>query len=99
MHLLRFIKAFFLRYRYALDLSPSLLYTAAMQVIVIIQAVLAVCLSFCVLLQQRATGLSATFGGSGTIEVQRRGAERFLYQSTIVVAVVFFALIIVDWYV
>lgn len=70
-----------------------------MNFIVFIQAVLGVLLSFAILLQHRASGLSATFGGSDTSYVQRRGAERVLYQGTIILSIAFFALTVLDWYV
>lgn len=70
-----------------------------MNILLSIQAVLAILVSVGILLQHRASGLSATFGGSDTSFVQRRGAERVLYQGTIVLSILFFALIVVDWYV
>ena len=70
-----------------------------MNFILYIQAVLAVALSFAILLQHRAAGLSATFGGNDTSFVQRRGAEKVLYQASVAISVVFFVLTIVDWYV
>ncbi len=48
-------------------------------------------LALLILLQHRASGLSATFGGTGTAYVQRRGAEKVLFTLTIWFAVVFFA--------
>jgi|GEM_PF-392361 len=82
-----------------LDQPLSLLYTVFMNFIVYLQAVFGVLLIFGILLQHRASGLSATFGGSDTSYVQRRGAERVLYQATIAVSIAFFALTILDWYV
>lgn len=70
-----------------------------MSFIAYIQAVLAVLLIFVVLLQHRASGLSATFGGSDTSFVQRRGAELFLYKAGIILSILFFALTVVDWYI
>lgn len=70
-----------------------------MSFIVFLQAVLGVLMTLSILLQHRASGLSATFGGSDTSFVQRRGAERVLYQGTIILSIAFFALTIVDWYV
>ncbi len=64
-----------------------------------LQAVLAVLLSLFILLQHRASGLSATFGGTGSTYVQRRGAEKLLFRATIWLSVVFFGLTIVQWYV
>jgi protein translocase SecG subunit len=64
-----------------------------------IHIVLAVLLSLGILVQTRASGLSSTFGGSGaSFQVQRRGAEKLLFSATIWVAVAFFALSIVRWY-
>lgn len=69
-----------------------------MNVIILLQAVFGVLLSLSILLQHRASGLSATFGGSDTSYVQRRGAERVLFRGTIVLSILFFALTVVDWY-
>jgi protein translocase SecG subunit len=68
-----------------------------MDFILIFQAVLGVLLTLCVLLQQRAAGF--TSGQVNTMVVQRRGAEKLLYQATVVLAVAFFGLTIVQWYV
>lgn len=57
-----------------------------------IQVILALLLSVFILLQHRASGLSATFGGAGTTYVQRRGAEKVLFTMTIWIAVAFFAI-------
>ena len=56
-------------------------------------------LCLCILLQHRAAGLSATFGGIGTSYVQRRGAEKLLYQVSIWLSVVFFSITILLWYI
>lgn len=42
-----------------------------------------------VLLQQRGASLGAGFGGSGELNTERRGLEKSLYDTTIVVAVIF----------
>lgn len=68
-----------------------------MDFLLIVQAVLAVLLSLSILLQHRAAGF--TSGQVNTMIVQRRGAEKVLYQSTFVLAILFFALTIVQWYV
>ena len=39
--------------------------------------------------QQRGASLGAGFGGSGELNTERRGLEKSLYDTTIVVAVVF----------
>ena len=52
-----------------------------------------------ILLQHRASGLSATFGGTGTTYVQKRGAEKFLERATVWLGVAFFVLALAGWYV
>lgn len=69
------------------------------QLIVAVQAVCAVLLCICILLQHRAAGLSATFGGQGGAQVQRRGAEKLLYQLTVILSVAVALLTVVQWYV
>jgi protein translocase SecG subunit len=70
-----------------------------MSFITSIQAVLAVIIIFSILLQHRASGLSSSMGGSGVTYVQRRGAEKVLYQATIVLSTAFFVLTILDWFI
>lgn len=41
-----------------------------------------------ILLQSRGAGLSATFGGEGNVYRTKRGAERVVYNTTIIAAVV-----------
>ncbi len=65
----------------------------------IIEAVVGAFLALLILLQHRASGLSATFGGSGTAYVQRRGAEKVLFKLTIWLSVAFFALAIFLMYI
>ena len=43
-----------------------------------------------ILLQQRGTGLSATFGGEGNVYRTKRGLEKVIFVATIVLAVLFF---------
>ena len=66
-----------------------------MAIILPVQIVIAALLSLCILVQHRASGLTATFGGSGATFVQRRGAEKVIYRLTIWLSVAFFALSIV----
>ncbi len=58
----------------------------------IVQIILAVVLILIVLLQQKGTGLSGVFGGSSNIYSTKRGVDKILHYSTIVVSIVFFAL-------
>ena len=64
-------------------------------ILAIAQLVFAILLMVCVLLQQKGAGLGAAFGGSSTIYTTRRGVDKVLFQATIVVAVLFFAVSIV----
>ncbi|MBP9821850.1 MAG: preprotein translocase subunit SecG [Candidatus Pacebacteria bacterium] len=52
---------------------------------------LALILVIGILLQQRGAGLSSTFGGAGVGYSTKRGAEKVIFQVTIVVAVLFVA--------
>jgi protein translocase SecG subunit len=63
--------------------------------LVLIEIAVSLLLSLCILVQHRASGLSATFGGSGAVAIQRRGAEKVLYRITIILSIVFFALSLV----
>ena len=58
----------------------------------LVQVVLAVLLMIAVLLQQGQGGAGAAFGQSDSFHSTRRGAERLLFNFTIVVSVAFFAL-------
>ena len=58
----------------------------------IIQFILAALLVAVILLQQKGTGLSGVFGGSSNIYSTKRGVDRILYLSTIVISVIFFGL-------
>lgn len=58
----------------------------------VVQVVLAVLLIGGILLQQRGAGLGGAFGDtSSTTFYTRRGAEKFIFQGTILVAVLFAA--------
>jgi protein translocase SecG subunit len=67
--------------------------------IIPVQAVIGVLLALSILVQHRASGLSASMGGTGTVQVQRRGAERVLYRFTVILSIIFFGLTILQWYV
>ena len=69
------------------------------QILLVIEAVVAILLSLFILLQHRVSGLSATFGGAGATYIQRRGAEKVLYTATIWLATIFLCLAAVMMYV
>lgn len=54
------------------------------------QILISVLLIAAILLQQRGTGLGASFGGEGNIYRTKRGFEKTLFISTIVLAILFF---------
>lgn len=60
-------------------------------IINIIQIVLGIGLAAAVLLQLQGAGLSGAFGGEGEFHHTKRGAEKFLFIATIILAVLFFA--------
>lgn len=71
-----------------------------MNIYAVLQIVIGILLALTILIQQRSSGLSATFGGGGATHiVKRRGAERVIYQASIVLSVLFFALTILRWYI
>lgn len=51
--------------------------------------VFAVLLILSILSQQRGTGLGGAFGGESTVYRTRRGAEKFIFRLTIVLAILF----------
>ncbi|NCD00695.1 preprotein translocase subunit SecG [bacterium] len=57
----------------------------------IAQIVLASALIIVVLLQSRGSGLGSAFGGSNTVFSVKRGLEKKLYNATIVISILFFA--------
>jgi len=59
----------------------------------IIQIIIAILLIASILLQNRESGLSSAFGGSGSnVYMTKRGADKFLFYVTIVLAILFFGI-------
>ncbi len=67
-------------------------------IFLIIESAIAILLSICILLQHRVSGLTSTFGGSGAVYVQRRGAEKVIYKVTIILSIAFFGIAVLLWY-
>lgn len=62
----------------------------------IIQIVLAILLVIVILLQHRGTSLGGAFGGEGAVYRSRRGAEKFLFFATVVIAIAFVGLALIN---
>ena len=60
------------------------------------QIILATLLIISILLQHRGTSLGGAFGGEGNVYRSRRGAEKFLFYLTIVLAVLFVGLAVAN---
>ncbi|MCF7820515.1 MAG: preprotein translocase subunit SecG [Candidatus Pacebacteria bacterium] len=57
----------------------------------IAQIILAFLLIIVILLQSRGSGLGSAFGGSNTVFLTKRGLEKKLYNATIILSILFFA--------
>ena len=55
------------------------------------QIILALLLTAAILVQQKGSGLSSAFGGCGLEYSTKRGAEKFFFYATIVLAILFIA--------
>jgi len=66
------------------------------QTLLIVQIVLAIFLSISILLQHRGTSLGGAFGGGGEVYRSRRGAEKFLFYFTVILATLFVILAIIN---
>ena len=62
----------------------------------VVQLILALLLVAAILLQARGTGLGSAFGGSGNVYRTKRGAEKKLFQFTIVLSILFFGIALVN---
>jgi preprotein translocase subunit SecG len=58
-----------------------------LNIIKIIQLVLSIIITLLVLIQSKGTGLSSAFGGAGGFYRTRRGVEKLVFASTIVIGV------------
>lgn len=60
--------------------------------LILVQVIIAVSLMIVILLQNRGTGVSGIFGGSGNVYRTKRGVEKSLFTLTIFFAFLFFAI-------
>jgi len=80
----------------SLGLSPPQMNS----ILLISQLIISMFLILAILMQNRGEGLSGTFGGSGgEFFATRRGAEKLLFQATVVLSILFAlnALIFAFW--
>jgi len=59
------------------------------RILSIVEVTTAALLTIAILLQAKGAGLGAVFGGEGNVYRTKRGAERVLFMSTIVLGVLF----------
>lgn len=60
------------------------------------QAVLAILLIACILLQNRGAGLGSSWGGSGEFYTTRRGIEKLLFRGTILITMAFIGVSVIS---
>lgn len=61
-----------------------------MTILTTIQITSALLLIAAILLQQRGVGLGAAFGGEGAMYRTKRGIEKWIFNGTIVLSIIFF---------
>jgi preprotein translocase subunit SecG len=59
-------------------------------ILFIAQIVISVLLVILILLQQKGAGLGAAFGGESSVYRTKRGAEKIIFMTTIVLSILFF---------
>ncbi len=68
-----------------------------MSIITIGQIIVSVALIILILLQERESGVSGLFGGEGSgLYTERRGLEKIIFVSTVILLVVFVALALLN---
>ena len=59
--------------------------------IIIIQVIISILLSVTILLQAKGAGLGSAFGGTNSFQHSRRGADKLLFNATIILTILFVA--------
>ena len=67
-----------------------------MNFLLIAQIIIAILLSGSILMQSKGTGLGSAWGGSGEFYRTKRGAEKILFASTIILSTLFVVLAILS---
>ncbi len=60
----------------------------------IVAVIAGILMTICILIQSQGQGLGTTFGGNSNFYRAKRGAERIIYNGTIIFAVIFVVAII-----
>ena len=60
-------------------------------ILIIIQIIISVLLGTLILMQNKDGGLSAMMGGGSSFQSVKRGPEKFIYNATIVLGILFMA--------
>jgi preprotein translocase subunit SecG len=60
-------------------------------ILYIAQIVISILLIIVVLMQQKGSGLGSAFGGDSAVYRTKRGAEKFIFRTTILLSVLFLA--------
>jgi len=63
----------------------------------VIQIILSVTLIIVILIQHRGSGLGSAFGGDSSVYKTKRGVEKSLHYATIVIAILFIAISLVNF--
>jgi len=58
-------------------------------ILTIFHIIVAILLIITILLQHKNSGLSATFGGGGSVQATKRGVDKILEQATVVLVLFF----------
>jgi len=61
------------------------------KILTIFQIIISILLVVFILMQDKGSGLSATFGGTGNFYASKRGIEKILSKGTVILAILFFA--------
>lgn len=69
------------------------------KIIQIIQAIVAVLLIVTIIMQNKGAGLGSAFGGESTVYRTKRGAEKTIYYTTIILAILFLGLTLADLFI
>lgn len=66
-------------------------------IILILQVIVALALITIILLQAKGTGLGSTFGGQSQMYHSKRGVEKVVFTSTIILTIIFVILSILNF--